>query len=121
MNVVVVDFDSYSEEESGNDCFSSDGMDVLNVNDKLGGNQGPIEKEVSSEAKELGTSSTTNVKTVEPESPIVLCSNDCIFKCLSSKLIIQNRRAFSTNSKSIILEIPSRHFKLLYVPKCTSH
>ena len=86
-NVIIIDSNSHSEEDSNNDCFFSDGMDVLNAYKRSIGDHGPIQKEVSSESKEFKTS-TTNVKTVEPESPIVICSNDCIFKFLSSKLII---------------------------------
>ena len=76
--MVIADFDFHSEEDLGNDCFRIDGKDILNVDNKLVGDQGTIEKEVSSKAKELGTSSTTNVKTIEPKSPIVVCFSDCI-------------------------------------------
>ena len=86
-NMVIAHFGSHSEEDLGNDCSLSHGNNVSNVENRSASDQG-CTKEVSSEVDESRIGSTTNVKTIEPESPIVVCSNDCIFKSLFSKLII---------------------------------
>ena len=51
--MVIVDFDSHSEKDSSDDCSQRVGKDVLNVVYRSASDHGPIEKEVSNEAKEL--------------------------------------------------------------------